>query len=88
LEKFGLPADNFNSFILAEGDRIYTKSTGTLRMLKKLGGIWKLFYGFIIVPKFIRDAVYKLIAKNRYKWFGKRESCMIPTPELKDRFLD
>jgi predicted DCC family thiol-disulfide oxidoreductase YuxK len=88
LKKFKLPADNFNSFILIEGDHIYTRSTAVLQMLRKLGGSWKLFYGFIIVPKFIRNAVYNWIARNRYKWYGKREKCMIPTPELKERFLE
>jgi predicted DCC family thiol-disulfide oxidoreductase YuxK len=88
LKKFNLPADHFNSFILAEGDQIYTRSTGVLRMLKKLGGGWQLFYGFIIVPKFIRNAVYNWIARNRYKWYGKRNECMVPTPDLKERFLE
>lgn len=88
LSKHGLPADQFNSFILAEEDRIYTRSTGALRMLRNLGGFWSLGYGFIIVPRFIRDTVYAWIARNRYRWFGKREACMIPTPELKKKFLD
>ncbi|MBI5373033.1 MAG: thiol-disulfide oxidoreductase DCC family protein [Sphingobacteriales bacterium] len=88
LAKHKLPADSFNSFILAEGDRIYTRSTGALRMLKRLGGPWSLLYVFIIVPRFIRDGIYNWIARNRYRWFGKRESCMVPTPELKNRFLD
>jgi predicted DCC family thiol-disulfide oxidoreductase YuxK len=88
LKKFNLPADNFNSFILVEGGHVYTRSTAVLRMLRKLGGSWKLFYGFIIVPKFIRNAVYNWIAKNRYAWYGKRDECMVPTPELKERFLE
>jgi predicted DCC family thiol-disulfide oxidoreductase YuxK len=88
LKKYQLPQTSFNSFVLIEGDRAYTKSTGALKVLKKLGGIWNLLYAFIIVPLFIRDAVYNWISKNRYRWFGKREYCMIPTPELKARFLD
>ena len=88
LRKFKLPIDDLNSFILVEGDNFYSRSTGALRMLKKLGSAWKLLYGFIIVPKFIRDAVYDWIANNRYKWFGKKNECMIPTLELKARFLD
>lgn len=86
--KHSLPAGELNSFILAEGDNIYIKSTGALRMLKKLGGPWSLLYAFIIVPPFIRDGIYSWVAKNRYKWFGKKDSCMIPTPDLKERFLD
>lgn len=88
LLRFHLPTNDFHSFILLEGDRMYTRSTAVLRMLKGLGGGWKLLYGFIIVPKFIRDAIYNWIARNRYKWYGKRDECMIPTPELKERFLD
>jgi predicted DCC family thiol-disulfide oxidoreductase YuxK len=88
LKRFNLPQDEFNSFMLVEGDQLYTKSTGALRMLKHLGGGWQLLYAFIIVPKFIRDAVYSFIAKNRYRWFGKREECWLPKPEWKKRFLD
>jgi len=88
LKKFNLPADDFNSFILVQGDHIYTRSTAVLRMLKKLGRGWNFLYVFIIVPKFIRNAVYNWIARNRYKWYGKRDECMIPTPELRERFLD
>jgi len=88
LKKFQLPQNTFNSFVLVEDDHVYTKSTGALKVLKKLGGWWTLFYGFIILPRFIRDAVYNWVSKNRYRWFGKQEHCMIPTPELKAKFLD
>ncbi len=88
LKKFDLPANVFNSFILFEEGKVYTRSTAALRIAKKLPGGWKLLYGLMILPRFIRNAVYNVIAKNRYKWFGKRNECMIPTPELKERFLD
>ena len=81
------PADS-DSFILLENDKVYTRSTAALRVLRELGGLWKLFYVFIIVPPFIRDGIYNFIARKRYKWFGKREECMIPTPELKERFYN
>jgi predicted DCC family thiol-disulfide oxidoreductase YuxK len=84
----GLAQNDFNSFILVDGDKVYSHSGAALRMCKKLGGGWSLLYGLMIVPRFIRDAVYNLIARNRYKWFGKRESCMLPTTELKERFLE
>jgi predicted DCC family thiol-disulfide oxidoreductase YuxK len=87
LQRFGLRTNNFNSFILVEGNRIYTRSTGVLRILKHLGGWWKLFYAFIIVPEIILDGVYYLIARNRYKWYGKRIECMLPAQELRERFL-
>jgi predicted DCC family thiol-disulfide oxidoreductase YuxK len=83
-----LPVNDFNSFVLVENDKVYTKSTGALRITRKLSGLWPLLYGFIIVPKFLRDAIYGLVAKNRYKWFGKRNSCMIPTPEMMSKFLN
>jgi predicted DCC family thiol-disulfide oxidoreductase YuxK len=88
LKKYSLPADNFNSFMLLEGDQLYTRSSGALRMLKHLGGAWGLLYAFIIIPPFIRDAVYHFIAKNRYRWFGKKEECWLPGGEWKDRFLE
>ena len=88
LKKFGMPADEFNSFMLLEGENLYTKSSGALRMLKHLGGAWSMLYVFMIVPKFIRDAVYNTVAHNRYKWFGKKEECWLPKPEWKKKFLD
>ena len=87
LKKYELPANEFNSFMLIEGDKLYTKSSGALRMLKHLGGGWGLLYVFIIVPKFIRDGIYNWIAKNRYKWYGKMNECWLPKPEWKSRFL-
>lgn len=88
LKKFGFSSKKLNSIILFENNKIYTRSTAALLIAKKLSGIIKLLYGFIFIPKFIRDAVYNLIANNRYKWFGKREACWVPTPELKNLFLD
>ena len=87
LQDFNLPVDNFNSFILYQDGKIYSSSTGALKMFSQLKG-WKWVKVFRIVPKFIRDAVHNVIANNRYKWFGKKEECMVPTPELKQRFLD
>ncbi|MEI9809057.1 MAG: thiol-disulfide oxidoreductase DCC family protein [Bacteroidota bacterium] len=88
LQRFNLPVNDLNTFVLVEKEGIYTRSTAALRIAKRMGGGWTLLYGFIIFPRFIRDAVYNVIAKNRYKWFGKREECMIPSPDLKERFLD
>jgi predicted DCC family thiol-disulfide oxidoreductase YuxK len=88
-----LPQYNINptspdSVIFIDNGRAYTKSSASLRICKYMDGGWKLFYGFIIIPKFIRDFFYKIIARKRYKWFGKKDECMVPTPELKERFLD
>src|SRR5262249_53404112 len=88
MQHFGLPTNELNSFILLEHGKIYTRSTGALRLTRKLNGLWRLLYGFIIVPPFIRNAVYSFIAKNRYKWFGKKEACWVPTPDLRKRFYE
>ena len=88
MKHFGLPADQFNSFILLENGKIYTRSTGALRVAKRLKGLLSLSYIFIIVPRFIRDAVYNLIARKSYKWFGKKEACWMPTPALKSLFIE
>lgn len=77
-----------DSIVYIENNKAHIQSAAALRISKKLNGLYPLLYCFILVPPFIRNAVYNLIAKNRYKWFGKRESCMVPTPELKELFLD
>lgn len=76
------------SVILIDNGKAYSQSSAAIRICKYLDGGWKLFYMLIIIPKFIRDSIYNIIAKNRYKWFGKKDTCMIPTPALKERFLD
>ena len=87
LDYFKLPKDDFDSFVFIENDKVFKKSSAALWIAYKLGGVWKIFYPFIIIPKFIRDFLYNLIAKNRYKLFGKKDACRIPTPELKQKFL-
>jgi predicted DCC family thiol-disulfide oxidoreductase YuxK len=78
-----------DSIILYEPDVAYDiKSTAALKIMKDFGGFWVLTQVFEILPTPIRDYFYDYIAKNRYKWFGKKESCMIPTPELKAKFLN
>ncbi|MCK8491328.1 thiol-disulfide oxidoreductase DCC family protein [Spirosoma sp. RP8] len=87
LRQLGRPTDQFSSFVLWENGRFYEQSTAALRVACHLSGGWPLLYSFIIVPKGIRDAVYDFVARNRYRWFGQRDACMLPTPELKARFL-
>jgi predicted DCC family thiol-disulfide oxidoreductase YuxK len=87
LKRFGLVNVEMESFVMIRGDTFYIRSTAALKMLKELGGVWAIFYMFIIIPRPIRDFFYDLIARSRYKIFGKRDECMIPTPELKKRFL-
>lgn len=88
LKQYQLPSQNFDSFILIQNDKAFIKSTAALMVAKQLGGFTKLLYGFIIVPPVIRNAVYNFIAKNRYKWFGKKDVCMMPTKNLLSKFLN
>ena len=87
LKQYHLPVNSFNSFVLIESGHAYTQSTAALRLCKYLSALWPCMYGFIIVPKFIRDVIYQWIAKKRYKWFGRQDSCMIPTPDTQKLFL-
>jgi len=88
LQQYNLPADDMQSFIFIENGVVYKQSTAALKVCRHLRRVWPLCYGLIIVPKFIRDGIYNWIAKNRYKWFGVRQACMIPTPEVRARFLN
>jgi predicted DCC family thiol-disulfide oxidoreductase YuxK len=87
LAQYNLPMNEFNSFILIENNKAYSRSTAALKIAKKLNGILPWLYVFMIIPKIFRDSIYDLIARNRYKWFGQKDECMVPTPELKARFL-
>lgn len=87
LKENTLNDQNLDSMILLDGDKFYTKSDAALRIGKELKGIYGLSGIFLIVPRFLRNWVYDIIAKNRYKWFGKQESCWLPSPELEAKFL-
>jgi len=87
ISEFNLPPNDPDSFVLIQNNQAFIKSTAAIKVAKQLDGVIKILYGFIIVPVFIRDVVYDFIAKYRYRWFGKRESCMIPAPSLESRFL-
>lgn len=76
-----------NSVIVLIDDKIYTKSSAALMILKELGGVWKMFFAFYIIPKFIRDFFYNIVAKYRYVLFGKKDICIIPSQEIVDRFI-
>ncbi len=88
LKKFELPNDKLDTFVYIRYKKSYTRSSAGLYVLKDLGGIWKLFFGFIIFPVFLRDFFYNLIAKSRYKIWGKKDSCMIPSQNISERFID
>jgi len=76
------------TIILIEGDKFYTKSTAALKIGKELKGIYQISSILIWIPKAIRDFVYDIVSRNRYSWFGRQESCMMPTPELKNKFIN
>ncbi len=78
---------NTDSIILIENEKVYDKSTAALRIAKNLKPFWNYAYYLIYIPKYMRDWVYDLIAKNRYQWFGKKEDCTINSSSNKNRFL-
>lgn len=88
LQRCGRKDDDIDTVVLVEEGRCYVRSSAALRVLKRLPFPWPLFYPLIAIPRPVRDAVYRWIATNRYSWFGKRDQCMIPTPDLRDRFLE
>lgn len=88
LKRFNLPVSSLNSVLLVKEGRLFQKSNAALEIVSMLDGMWPALYVFIIVPKVIRDFVYNWVANNRYRWFGKKEVCMIPTPEMKARFVN
>jgi predicted DCC family thiol-disulfide oxidoreductase YuxK len=87
LKEYNLSTKEFDSFVLIDDGKVYKKSAASLRVMNKLPWYWKEAQILRIVPTGLRDAIYDFIARNRYKWFGKKEQCMIPTPEMRSKFL-
>jgi len=87
MKEFKIPAE-VDSIIFLDKGKVYTHSDAAIRITKYLRWPSKAFYAFIIVPQFVRQPLYKWVARNRYRWFGKKEKCMVPTPDVKARFLD
>lgn len=88
LKQHGLPFAEISTVVLIDEGQVYTHADVSLRIVHRLGGLWSLLGVFHVVPRPVRNRIYQWIATNRYRWFGQRESCMVPTPELKSRFLD
>jgi predicted DCC family thiol-disulfide oxidoreductase YuxK len=88
LKQYDIDPASVRSILLVKDGQAYRKSAAALKIVKELYGPWRLMSIFTIVPRPIRDWFYDLIAKNRYKWFGKKDSCMVPTEDIKTRFLD
>ena len=87
LKKNNFPADKADSVLLVQEGKVYQKSRAVLEIALKLGKGWQLLYVFIVIPGFLRNFFYDLIARNRYRLFGRKDTCRIPTPELKAKFL-
>jgi len=88
LEKHGRHTDALDSMMLLEGERLTAKSTAVIRISKYLGGAWPLCMIALVIPRFVRDFIYDIIAKNRYRWFGKYDTCRLPDPEFENRFYE
>jgi predicted DCC family thiol-disulfide oxidoreductase YuxK len=88
LRRFNLNTSRLHSIILVKDDQFLERSDAALEIARNLSGAWPLFYIFKIIPRFLRDPVYNWISRNRYAWFGKKDACWIPTPELRSRFVD
>ena len=87
LRRLGEPADDLATMVLVENGRVYKRSTAALRIARRLRFPWPVLVVFLAVPAFVRDGVYAWVASHRYRWFGKSEACLVPTPELRERFL-
>ncbi|HMO62098.1 MAG TPA: thiol-disulfide oxidoreductase DCC family protein [Ferruginibacter sp.] len=87
LQQYGIDENAMDSFVFIENGKAYTKSTAALKVSRYMNRLWPLMAVFFIVPRPVRDAVYDYVAARRYKWFGKKDQCMIPTPDMRSRFL-
>lgn len=88
LSSLGRPNHGLSGIALIEGEQVFTKSTAALRIVRRWKGLWPILSTFLVVPRPLRDWVYDWVARNRYRWFGKRDSCRLPAPEARERFLD
>ncbi len=88
IKKHKIDPSKVDSIILVDQEKVHIKSSAALRIARHLSGGYSFLSIFLIFPAFLRNVIYDYIARNRYKWYGKKESCMIPTPELKAKFLD
>ncbi len=87
LSDFKVREDYLDSLVLLEKGEIYYKSTAALKIARNLSGVWPILYPLIFIPKFLRDPIYNWIGSNRYRWFGKKSTCRLPTPAEKAKFL-
>ena len=88
LHQYHFDADDLSTVILIEHNKLYPQSTAVLKIFRQMSGAWPLMYAFIIIPKALRDFIYQIIARNRYTLFGRKNSCMVPAPEWKAKFVE
>lgn len=88
LQQHAINTKEIDSLVLIDNETVFVKSAAALRLTKHLKGLYPALIILLVVPAFIRDVVYDYVARNRYKWFGKTDSCMVPSPKFKNRFLD
>ena len=86
-KEYGLDATSLDTLVLVEDGKVYTKSTAALQIVRELDGPWRALYAFIAVPRPVRDFAYDWFARRRYRWFGKRDECMVPSAELRERLV-
>lgn len=86
--ELGIQGNYLNTIVLYDNGKGYTHSTAVLHIVRQLGGIYRLAALMLLIPAFIRNAVYNFVARNRYKWFGKRDTCRIPTADLRKKFIE
>ncbi len=83
-----MPEADFETVVFVDGSDYFIKSSAILHIIKQLGEGWQLLFFLILIPSILRDAVYDTVVRNRYKWFGKMNHCLLPAPSVRDRFLD
>jgi predicted DCC family thiol-disulfide oxidoreductase YuxK len=81
------PATDLSTIMLWHSGQLYSRSGAVVRTLAAMGGAWRLVFGLLVIPAFLRDSIYTFVARHRYEWFGKQDACRLPTPELKAKFL-
>jgi predicted DCC family thiol-disulfide oxidoreductase YuxK len=86
-QSHGLDPADLQTFVFVADGRMFVRSDAAIEVVSRFGGAWRILRVFRFVPRVVRDSIYTIVARNRYRWFGRKEVCMVPTPEIKERFL-
>lgn len=87
LRAYRISTQDLRTLVLIEDGGAHVESTAVLRIVRRLNGLWPVLYLLIVIPRRLRDPLYRLIARHRYRWFGRRDQCRLPEPSIQDRFL-